>query len=62
MITADSGRIQPSSSITGTRPLGFFSYSHAGRSERSIWTVSYSMSFSARTMRTRAQYGQRAAS
>ena len=62
MITADSGRIQPSSSITGTRPDAFFSYSHAGRSERSISIASNSMSFSASTIRTRAQYGQRGAS
>ena len=62
MITADSGRTNVSSSITGTLPSGFFSYSQAGRSARSISTVSYSIPFSARTIRTRAQYGQRAAS
>jgi hypothetical protein len=62
MITADSGSGRPSSSTTGTRPLGFFSYSHAGRSDRSISTTSNSTSFSARTIRTRAQYGQRGAS
>jgi hypothetical protein len=56
MITADSGSgVPPSSSTTGTRPAGFFSYSQAGRSERSISTVSTSMPFSARTIRTRAQ-------
>ena len=62
MITADSGSTQASSSRTGTFPTGFFSYSQAGRSARSISTGSYSMPFSASTMRTRAQYGQRAAS
>ena len=62
MITADSGSVQPSSSITGTRPVGFFSKIHAGRSDRSISTTSYSTPFSASTMRTRAQYGQRGAS
>ena len=55
MITADSGSGSPSSSsMTGTRPTGFFSYSQAGRSERSISTVSNSMPFSARTIRARA--------
>ena len=55
MITSDSGRTNESSSSTGTLPSGFFSYSQSGRSERSIVTVSYSTSFSARTMRARAQ-------
>ena len=62
MITTDSGRTNVSSSRTGTLPAGFFSYSHAGRFERSISTGSYSMPFSASAIRTRAQYGQRAAS
>ena len=62
MITADSGKGQPSSSsTTGTRPAGFFSYSQAGRSSRSTSTTSYSIPFSARTIRTRATYGQRGA-
>ena len=59
-VTVASGR--PFSSTMGTRPVAFFSYSHVGRSERSISTASNSTSFSARTIRTRAQYGQRAAS
>ena len=54
-ITADSGSSQPSSSSTGTFPAGFFSYSHAGRSRRSISTGSYATPFSASTIRTRAQ-------
>ena len=62
MITTDSGSGRPSSSSTGTRPVGFFSYSHAGRSERSTSTVSNSTPFSARAMRARAQYGRRGAS
>ncbi len=62
MITADSGSGRPSSSSTGTRPVAFFSYSHVGRSERSISTTSHSTPFSARTILTRAQYGQRGAS
>ena len=62
MITADSGSTNASSSITGTLPSGFFSYSQAGRSERSIATTSWSTPFSARAIRTRAQYGQRSAS
>ena len=40
-ITADSGRTQPSSSRTGTRPAGgFFAMIQAGRSSRSIATDS----------------------
>ena len=63
MITADSASTRPpSSSTTGTRPAGFFSYSHAGLSPRSIHTLSYGICFSARTMRTRPTYGQRSAS
>ena len=62
MITSDSGRTKPSSS-TGTRPLGGFrSNTHAdGRSDRSA-TASWAIPFSASAIRTRAQYGQRAAS
>src|SRR5438445_60587 len=59
MITSDSGSTKPSSRI-GTRPVTFSSYTHAGRSDRSISTVSYSSPFSASAIRTRAQYGERA--
>ena len=62
MITADSGSTSVSSSSTGTLPAGFFSYSHAGRFERSTATGSYAMPFSASMIRTRAQNGHLAES
>ena len=62
-ITADSGKHQSSSSSTGTLPAGFFVVEPAPACRRGRSRPSRSGTpFSASTMRTRAQYGQRGAS
>ena len=62
-MTADSGSTQPPSSSTGTRPVRRVVLDEPCRAVRQVdVTVSYGTLFSARTMRVRAQYGQRGAS